>query len=73
MVITDTIHQHVLKVPESAWTLAVEADDGIRDGAWGAELTGDVLHGWPEGMRLIARKERPHPGASCGPTRTACG
>ncbi|MFF4830171.1 IS1380 family transposase [Streptomyces sp. NPDC001312] len=63
MVITDAIHQHVLKVPASAWTPAVEADGEIRDGAWVAELVGDVLAGWPKGMRLIVRKERPHPGA----------
>lgn len=63
MVITDAIHQHVLKVPASAWTSAVEADGEIREGAWVAELTGDVLDGWPKGMRLIARKERPHSGA----------
>lgn len=37
---------------------------GIRDGAWVAELTGLVhLSGWPAGMRLIVRKEHPHPGA----------
>ena len=36
----------------------------IRDGAWVAELTGLLdLTGWPTGMRVIARKERPHPGA----------
>ena len=36
----------------------------IRDGAWVAELTGLLdLTGWPAGMRVIARKERPHPGA----------
>ncbi|WP_018569455.1 IS1380 family transposase [Streptomyces sp. PsTaAH-124] len=63
MVITDAIHQHVLQVPASAWTPAAEADGEIRDGAWVAELTGDVLDGWPKGMRLIVRKERPHPGA----------
>ncbi|MGC9441439.1 IS1380 family transposase [Streptomyces sp. WG5] len=63
MVITDAIHQHVLKVPASAWTAAVEADGEVRDGAWVAELTGDVLDGWPKGIRLIVRKERPHPGA----------
>ncbi|CBG67269.1 putative transposase [Streptomyces scabiei 87.22] len=63
MVITDAIHQHVLKVPASAWTAAVETGGEIRDGAWVAELTGDVLDGWPRGMRLIVRKERPHPGA----------
>ncbi|WDO11013.1 IS1380 family transposase (plasmid) [Streptomyces murinus] len=63
MVITDAIHQHVLQVPASAWTPAAEADGEIRDGAWVAELTGDVLDAWPQGMRLIVRKERPHPGA----------
>lgn len=63
MTVTEQIHSHVLKVPASAWTPAVETGGGIRDGAWVAELTGDVLTGWPKGMRLIVRKERPHPGA----------
>ena len=49
---------------ESVWTPAYNSDGGIRDGAWVAELTG-MLHltGWPKDMRVIARKERPHPGA----------
>lgn len=63
MTITDAIHHAVLKVPASAWTAATEPGGEIRDGAWVAELDGDVLKGWPEGMRLIVRKERPHPGA----------
>lgn len=63
MVIIEQVHQHVLKVPASAWAAAVEADGEIRDGACVAELTGVVLDGWPKGMRLIVRKERPHPGA----------
>ncbi|MEU0162427.1 IS1380 family transposase [Streptomyces sp. NPDC006261] len=63
MTITEQIHQAVLKVPASAWTPAVEPGGEIRDGAWVAELDGDVLTGWPKGMRLIVRKERPHPGA----------
>ncbi|WP_406272422.1 IS1380 family transposase [Streptomyces sp. NBC_00191] len=63
MTITEQIHQAVLKVPGSAWTAATEPDGEIRDGAWVAELDGDVLKGWPKGMRLIVRKERPHPGA----------
>nr|WSX47679.1 IS1380 family transposase [Streptomyces sp. NBC_00974] len=63
MTITEQIHQAVLKVPASAWTPAVEPGGEIRDGAWTAELDGDVLKGWPKGMRLIVRKERPHPGA----------
>lgn len=63
MVITEAIHQHVLKIPGPAWTPAVEADGQVRDGAWVAELTGKLLDGWSSGMRLIVRKERPHPGA----------
>jgi hypothetical protein len=51
-------------IPEHAWASAYDAHDAIRDGAWVAELT-DLLHldGWPKGMRVIVRKERPHPGA----------
>ncbi len=63
MTITDAIHQAVLLVPASAWTPAIEPGGEVRDGAWVAELAGDVLKGWPKGMRLIVRKERPHPGA----------
>src|SRR5699024_3462340 len=47
-----------------AWTPAYDTEDGIRDGAFVAELTGLLnLSDWPEGMRVIVRKERPHPGA----------
>lgn len=63
MVITEAVHQHVLKIPASAWTPAVETSGEVREGAWVAELTGDLLDGWAKGMRLIVRKERPHPGA----------
>jgi hypothetical protein len=52
------------KIPEQVWTPALDAHDQVRDGAWVAELTGLLdLSGWPKGMRVIARKERPHPGA----------
>jgi len=47
MVITEVIHHRVLQVPASAWTPAVEADGQIREGAWVAELAGDVLAGCP--------------------------
>lgn len=63
MTVTEAIHEHVLKVPASAWTSAVETDGEAWDGAWVAELTGKLLHGWPKGLRLIVRKERPNPGA----------
>ena len=52
------------KIPEQVWTPALDAEGEVRDGAWVAELTGLLdLSGWPDGMRVIARKERPHPGA----------
>jgi hypothetical protein len=54
-------------VPDSVWAPAYDADGQIRDGAWVAEVT-DLLNPatmarWPKGMRVIVRKERPHPGA----------
>lgn len=70
MTVTEVIHEHVLKVPASARTPAVETDGEIRDGAWVCELTGDVLDGRPKGMRLIIRKERPYPGAQLRITDT---
>src|SRR5664280_2787020 len=52
------------KIPEHAWSSAYDAHDQVRDGAWVAELTGLLdLSRWPTGMRVIVRKERPHPGA----------
>ncbi|QKW04194.1 IS1380 family transposase [Streptomyces sp. NA02536] len=63
MTVTEAIHEHVLEIPASAWTAAVETNGEVRDGAWVAELTSSLLDGWPKGMRLIVRKERPHPGA----------
>jgi len=51
-------------IPSSAWTDAYDADEQVREGAMVAELTGLLdLTGWPPGMRVIVRKERPHPGA----------
>jgi len=51
-------------IPAGVWTPAYDAHDKIRDGAWVAELTALLdMTGWPIGMRVIVRKERPHPGA----------
>ena len=50
-------------IPATAWYPAIEYDD-MREGAWVTEATENVdLSAWPEGSRLILRKERPHPGA----------
>jgi hypothetical protein len=64
MVITAAIEDAIGKIPARAWTPAYDSDGVQRPGAWVAELTGVLdLEGWPKGMRVIARKERPHPGA----------
>jgi hypothetical protein len=56
--------QALAQIPASVWAPALDAHDEVRDGAWVAELTGLLdLKAWPAGMRIIARKERPHPGA----------
>ncbi|UXA15102.1 IS1380 family transposase (plasmid) [Mycobacterium sp. SMC-8] len=54
------------RVPRRAWRAALDGDGTPREGAQVAELTRylpDTLKGWPAGMRVIARRERPHPGA----------
>jgi hypothetical protein len=64
MVITPAIEDALGKIPLKAWTPAYDAAGVQRPGAWVAELTGVLdLGSWPKGMRVIARKERPHPGA----------
>ena len=51
-------------IPDVCWHPAIQTHGEFRDGAWVAEATGMIdLSSWPEGSRLILRKERPHPGA----------
>lgn len=53
-------------LPRQAWRAARETDGAPRDGAQVAELTRWLRQAkdpWPPGMRVIARRERPHPGA----------
>jgi hypothetical protein len=64
MTITDDMQDAILALPERIWEPAYDAGGQVRPGAWVAELTGLAdLSSWPEGMRVIVRKERPHPGA----------
>ena len=53
-------------LPRQAWRNALDADGRPREGAQVAELTRwlpATFTDWPPGMRVIARRERPHPGA----------
>jgi Transposase DDE domain group 1 len=64
MTITEDMQEAIVKVPAGAWTPAYDAEGQVRPGAWVAEITGMLnLTAWPKGMRVIVRKERPHPGA----------
>jgi len=64
MVITEEMRAAIVKVPADAWTPAYDGDGQVRKGTWAADITGlPDLDGWPAGMRVIVRKERPHPGA----------
>ena len=59
------------KLPGLAWAPALEADGSPRPGAQVAELTGLLRHSaggdrfakWPPDMRILVRRENPHPGA----------
>jgi hypothetical protein len=54
----------ITTIPERVWTPAITSDGEIRDGAEVAEVTGLLdLRRWSAGMRVIVRRERPHPGA----------
>jgi hypothetical protein len=58
------VREVIGELPESAWQSAIDGDGEAREGAQVTELTEHVdLSAWPEGTRLICRRERPHPGA----------
>jgi Transposase DDE domain group 1 len=70
----ETVKAAVEAIPEQAWRSALDGDGEPRQGAQVAELTAwmptpfraayrDPTATWPAGMRVIARRERPHPGA----------
>jgi Transposase DDE domain group 1 len=62
--LTEPLRQAIMLVPEKVWAPAVDADGAVRTGGDVAELTGLLnLSSWPAGMRVIVRRERPHPGA----------
>lgn len=60
----ETITTELALVPDTLWQPAYDAEGEPRPGAFVLEITGLLnLTAWPEGMRVIIRKERPHPGA----------
>jgi hypothetical protein len=72
--LTNQLKDAIGLLPETAWTVAVDAageprpaDESGLPVAQVAELTGLlpglVAAGWPDRMRVLVRRERPHPGA----------
>jgi Transposase DDE domain group 1 len=62
--LTEPVRQALRSLEESAWRPATCQGGEPREGAWVTELSDRVnLPDWPEGTRLICRRERPHPGA----------
>ena len=62
--LTESVRTAILEIPEDAWVVALDQDGSARENGHVAEITDRVdLSSWPEGSRLIVRRERPHPGA----------
>ena len=72
--LTNQLKDAIGLLPETAWTVAVDAageprpiDESGLPVAQVAELTGLLPGltdaGWPDRMRVLVRRERPHPGA----------
>ncbi len=62
--ITEKVRDAIVLLPATAWTTALKADGEPRESGDVAEVTNLLnLDGWPQGMRVILRREHPHPGA----------
>ena len=62
--LTETVRAAILETPDENWIPALDQDGSERENGEVIELTDRLdLSTWPEGSRLIVRRERPHPGA----------
>jgi hypothetical protein len=62
--LTEQVRTAILQIPEDAWVPALDQDGSERNNGEVCEITDMVdLSSWPDGTRLIIRRERPHPGA----------
>jgi Transposase DDE domain group 1 len=62
--LTESVRTAILETPDDAWFPALNQDGSERENGEVAEITDRIdLSLWPEGSRLIVRRERPHPGA----------
>ena len=62
--LTETVRSAIVETPENAWVPALDQDGSERENGEVVEITERLdLSTWPQGSRLIVRRERPHPGA----------
>ena len=62
--LTAPVREAIARIPDQRWVSALAQDGSARENGEVAEATDLIdLSGWPEGSRLIVRRERPHPGA----------
>ena len=64
--ITADVRDAIRNLDDDAWVAATRQDGRIRDKAHVAEITHSEhidISGWPDGSRLLVRREPLHPGA----------
>jgi len=62
--LTESVREAILKIPDDAWVCSLDQDGSERPNGQIAEITEHLdLAGWPDGSRVIIRRERAHPGA----------
>jgi hypothetical protein len=62
--LTEPVRAAIVALPEDAWAAALDQDGNERPNGQVAEISAALeLTGWPQGSRVIVRRERPHPGA----------
>jgi Transposase DDE domain group 1 len=62
--LTEPVREAIARIPDQRWVSALSQEGSARPNGEVCEATDLIdLSGWPEGSRLIVRRERPHPGA----------
>jgi len=62
--LTEPVRRAICALADDAWVPAVRQNGKLRDGAAVAEITDHLdLSGYPEGSRVLVRREPLHPGA----------
>jgi hypothetical protein len=62
--LSEPVRQAILEVPPGTWIAALDQDGSPRENGQVVEITDRLdLGSWPQGSRVIVRRERPHPGA----------